>query len=103
MNEYPLGQALQFTARYANNGTPTNPSVTVFKTAPITAAPPPEPTATSAQFGVSSAVLNPATGVFTFDFTPPSSGIWIVQSVGTGVVQAASKPLRFRVLPSPFA
>jgi hypothetical protein len=103
MNEYPLGQAIRFTASYANNGVATNPTVTQFRWARYDVNPPPDPTATIAQFGVDGAVLNPATGQFTYDLLPPSSGNYVLISVGTGVVQAASLPVYFKVLPSPFA
>ncbi len=102
-NEYPLGQSIRFTALYANNGVPANPTVTQFRVARIVANPPPDPAATIAQFGVDAAVLNPATGTFTYDVTPAASGNYVLQSIGTGVVQAASPPLYFRVTPSPFA
>ncbi len=103
MNQYQLGQSIRFTASYANNGVPTNPTVTQFKLARQTVSPPPDPTATIAQFGVDSAVLNPSTGNFTYDVAPALAGTYVLQSVGTGVVQAASPPLLFRVMPSPFA
>lgn len=104
MNSYPLGQSIRFTASYANNGVPTNPTVTQFKLGIQAQSPPPDPTAAIiAQFGVDVAVLNPSTGRFTYDVVPPLPGLWTLQSVGTGVVQAASMPVVFRVLPSPFA
>lgn len=101
--DYPLGQSIRFSASFANNGVLTNPTVTQFKLGLVLANPPPDPTATIAQFGVDSAVLNPSTGNFTYDVTPPLPGNYVLQSIGTGVVQAASFPFYFRVLPSPFA
>jgi hypothetical protein len=104
MNQYQLGQSIRFTASFANAGVPTNPSVTQFKLGIQAVSAPPDPTAIiTAQFGVDSAVLNPSTGVFTYDVTPGAAGTWTLQAVGTGVVQAASTPIVFRVMPSPFA
>lgn len=103
MNVYPLGQAIRFTASYAVNGVATNPTVTQFRWARYDTNPPPDPTATIAQFGVDSAVLNPATGQFTYDLLPPLSGNYVLISIGTGAVQAASEPVLFKVSPSPFA
>jgi hypothetical protein len=104
MNSYPFGQSIRFSASFANNGVPTNPTVTQFKLGVQAVSPPPDPTAAIiAQFGVDVAVLNPSTGNFTYDVTPVVPGLWTLQAVGTGVVQAASPPIVFRVLPSPFA
>jgi len=101
--EVPFGQPVTLTARFATNaGVPTNPSVTTFKTALVAANPPPDPTATDAQFGIDAAVLNPSTGVFTYTLTPAVAGNYIARVVGTGTIQGAAVTL-FRVLPNPFA
>jgi hypothetical protein len=104
MNQYQLGQSIRFTASFASNGVPTNPTVTQFKLGIQATSPPPDPTAVIiAQFGVDVAVLNPSPGIFTYDVVPVLAGTWTLQAVGTGVVQAASPPTVFRVMPSPFA
>ena len=102
-SEYQLGQSIRFTAYFANNGVPTNPTVTQFRIGLAVVNPPPDPTATIAQFGVDGAVLNPVTGTFTYDVAPSLPGNYVLQSIGTGVVQAASPPFYFRVRASPFA
>ncbi len=102
-NEYELGQSVRLAAAFATfAGVRTNPTTTTFKVARVTAQPPPEPTATSAVFGVDAAVINDSAGVFHYDFTPANPGDYVWQAVGTGAV-AAVKRGRFRVLPSPFA
>lgn len=101
--EVPFGQPVTLTGRFATNaGAPANPSVTVFKTGLVTVNPPPDPTATDAQFGVDSAVLNPSPGVFTYTLTPAVAGNYVARVVGTGTVQGAAVTY-FRVLPNPFA
>lgn len=102
-NEYPLGQAIRLTARFATfAGVLTNPTTTTFRVARILVNPPPDPTATNAVFGVDINVVNDSAGVFHYDHVPAAAGNYIYQAVGTGAV-AAVKTGYFRVVPSPFA
>jgi hypothetical protein len=102
MKEYPFGQAVRLRASFADaNRQPANPSTVAFQYGLITVNPPPDPTATSAVFGVDGAVIQDSTGRYHFDVLLPP-GIYVARVVGTGTVAAAAVR-QFRVLPSPFA
>ncbi len=100
--EVPFGQAIQLEATFINatTGAAANPTTTTFQVALVVANPPPDPTPTTAVFGVDAAVQNPATGRFTYDFTPALPGNYIARVFGTGAVVAATPPFLFRVLPT---
>jgi len=103
MREYPFGQAVRLRASFANaDGAPTDPSTVTFQYGLHTVSPPPDPTATSAVFGVDGAVVKDSDGRFHFDFVPPVAGIYTTRIVGTGAVAAAAVGA-FRVKPNPFA
>jgi hypothetical protein len=103
MKEYPLGQAVELVAVFANAaGVATNPSTVVFSTGLVLVNPPPDPTGVAAQFGIDVNVTNPSTGRFVYTLLPTVSGNYIARVVATGTVQAA-QTARFRVLPNPLA
>lgn len=103
MREYELGQSVRLTASFANAaGTATDPTTVTFQHGLRVVNPPPDPTATSAVFGVDGAVVKDSTGRFHYDFTPATAGVYTTRVVGTGTVAAASVGA-FRVKPNPFA
>jgi hypothetical protein len=103
MREYPFGQSVRLTASFADDdGVATDPTTVTFQYGLVVVNPPPDPTATSAVFGVDGAVVKDSAGRFHFDFTPATPGVYISRVVGTGAVAAAAVG-KFRVLPNPFA
>jgi hypothetical protein len=103
VREFELGSSVRLTASFANAaGAATDPTTVTFQFGLRSVNPPPDPTATSAVFGVDGAVVKDATGQFHFDFTPATAGIYTTRVVGTGTVAAAAVGA-IRVKPSPFA
>ena len=103
MREYEFGQNVRLSASFANaSGVATDPTTVTFQYGLRTVNPPPDPTATSAVFGVDGAVVKDSNGRFHFDFVPATAGIYTVRVVGTGAVAAAAVGA-IRVKPSPFA
>lgn len=103
LGEFPFGQAVTFRAAFANSaGVATNPTTTTFEIGRIVVNPPPDPTKTSAVFGVDGAVTNPTTGRFEYAYLPAAAGNYIGRAVGTGAVEAAMV-FTFTVRPNPLA
>jgi hypothetical protein len=103
MIEYELGQAVRLTAAFITAaGIAGDPTTVTFKEGVMTAAPPPDPTATSHVFGVDAAVIKDSVGNYHFDYVPTLPGVYTYLAVGTGVLAAVAVG-RFRVKPSPFA
>lgn len=103
MREYEFGQNVRLSASFADaDGAATDPTTVTFQYGLRSVNPPPDPTATSAVFGVDGAVVKDATGRFHFDFVPATAGIYTTRVVGTGTVAAAAVGA-IRVKPSPFA
>lgn len=103
LGEFPFGQAITFRAAFENSSlVPANPTTTTFQIGLIVVNPPPDPTASSAVFGIDAAVTNPLVGRFEYAFLPPLAGNYIGRAVGTGAVQAAM-PFTFTVKPNPLA
>jgi hypothetical protein len=101
LGEFPFGQAITFRAEFADeNLAPTNPTTTTFQIGLIIVNPPPDPTASSAIFGIDPGVTNPAVGRFDYAYLPLVSGNYTGRAVGTGAVQAAM-PFYFTVKPNP--
>jgi hypothetical protein len=84
------------------SGVAADPTAVTFSYGVVVASPPPDPTATTAVFGVDVNVIKDSTGRYHYDFTPSAPGIYRTRVVGTGAVAAAAVG-GFRVKPSPFA
>lgn len=103
MKEYELGQAVRLRASFADeDNEAADPSTVTFRYGVRTVNPPPDPTATSAVFGVDGAVTKDSVGRYRYVFVPDAPGEYVSQVQGTGNV-AAVKVGAFRVKPSPFA
>jgi hypothetical protein len=104
MREYPFGQAVELRAEFADeDGAPTTPTVATFRVGRETISPPPSPSATSFVNGVDSEVSVASAGDLRCVFVPAASGVYVYDATGTGNMDAATVPRRFKVLPSPFA
>jgi hypothetical protein len=103
VREYEFGQSVRLSVSFADaDGDPTNPTTTTFQYGLRAVNPPPDPTGTSAVFGVDGAVINDSAGRFHYDFVPAVAGNYITRVVGTGTVAAAAVGA-FRVKPNPLA
>jgi hypothetical protein len=103
VREFELGQSVRLSAAFADaDGVATDPTTVTFQYGLRTAAPPPDPTATSAVYGDDAAVVKGDTGEYHFDFTPSTAGIYTTRVVGTGTVAAAAVGA-IRIKPNPLA
>lgn len=101
--EYELGQAVRLTAAFINAAQQAaDPTTITFRFGVILVNPPPDPTATSAVFGVDVNVIKDSVGNYHYDFVPAVPGNYVYVAVGTGTVAAVARGA-FRVKPSPFA
>ena len=99
--EYEFGQAVRLTAAFEDaSGAAADPTTITFKFGVQLVHPPPDPTATSAVFGVDINVVKDSVGNYHYDFTPSLPGNYIYLCQGTGTVAAVAVG-RFRVKPSP--
>lgn len=91
---YTVGQVIELTATFQNNGVNTDPAaVTCIIRAPYTL--------TETTYTVGSGIAKTGTGVYTLNITPSSGGVWAYRWVGTSPVQTAIEGI-LNVSPSLF-